>query len=76
MRFDLDIAFIGPDLRVVRVHRMKVEPRGRADVSYMSMAPAQYALEVNAGELEQAGVKEGDRVSLANVPPAKAEDAP
>lgn len=77
MHFDLDIAFIGPDMRVVRVHRMKVEPFGRSEQTYSSMAPAQYALEVNAGELQQAGVKEGDRVAFASVPdPAKADPAP
>ena len=56
----LDIAYIGADLRVVRVASM----RPRTDTSHPSGAPAQYALEVNQGWMAEHGVKEGSVVAF------------
>ena len=59
----IDIAFIGADMRVDKTYQMKPEPPdwvGSED--YCSDQPAQYALEVAGGVLEQAGVKQGDHV--------------
>lgn len=81
MRFcmiPLDIAFIGPDMRVVRMDTMEVEPYGLDQKRYTSGVPAQYALEVPKGALAAAGVQVGDTVEFsANMPaPAKAEPGP
>jgi uncharacterized protein len=73
----IDIAFVDANRRVVKVHTMKVEPRGLERETYSSVDPVQFALEVNAGELGKAGVKEGDSVDFSSVPdPAKAEAGP
>ncbi|HUT58194.1 MAG TPA: DUF192 domain-containing protein [Phycisphaerae bacterium] len=71
----LDIAFIDSNMTVIKIHTMRVEPYGAEQMSYSSLLPAQFALEVNAGELAEAGVKEGDTVAFSSgVPdPAKAE---
>jgi len=60
----LDIAFIDADLKVVRIHTMPVEPDRAGTVRYTSGAPAQYALEVRAGEFESAGIKVGQKVTF------------
>lgn len=73
----LDIAFIGPDMRVMKTYRMAVESDRRGHVLYSSPGPAQYALEAAAGELERAGVKVGDTVRLEGIPEdAKAKADP
>ncbi len=74
----LDIAFIGPDRRVVRMHTMEVEPYGFAEKVYSSGVPMQYALEVPAGELAAAGVRVGDEVTFSPgvAAPAKADPGP
>lgn len=63
----LDIAFLDADHRVVRMHTMAVEPDRAGRVRYRSGRPAQYALEVPAGELTRAGVEVGDRARFAGV---------
>ncbi|MCY2931452.1 MAG: DUF192 domain-containing protein [Planctomycetota bacterium] len=73
---DLDIAFIGPDLRVVKMYTMKVEPGGAAAVTYSSESPAQYVLETEAGALERAGVRAGDVVSFSAAVPEAAKARP
>jgi hypothetical protein len=74
----LDIAFIGPDMRVVKIYTMEVEPYGRDTRLYSSEAPAQYALEVPKGALAAAGVRVGDKVEFSSDMPsaAKAEPGP
>ena len=74
----LDIAFIGPDMRVVKIHMMEVEPYGFDSRLYSSEVPAQYALEVPKGALAAAGVKVGDKVDFSSNMPsaAKAEPGP
>jgi len=71
----LDIAFLDADRRVVAMHTMSVEPDLIGQVAYSSDVPAQYALEVGAGQLARAGVRLGDQAdfSPAVPPPAKAE---
>ena len=66
----LDVAFIDVQGQVVKIHTMPVEPYGLDRAVYSSEKPAQYALEVRAGALAEAGVKIGDRVEFsADVPP-------
>jgi len=78
----LDIAFIGPDLRVIRTDTMLVETDSRArqggGQTYSSHGAAQYVLEVPAGALDAAGVRRGDAVRLLGPIPGatKAEPGP
>jgi uncharacterized membrane protein (UPF0127 family) len=73
---DLDIAFIGPDRRVVQTYTMTVEPDGIGSVAYSSQAPAQWVLETAAGALARAGVAVGDLVSFSSGVPEAAKAAP
>ena len=74
----LDIAFVGPDMRVVKIHTMTVEPDLAGRTAYSSDEPAQYALEVEGGSFEPAGVAVGQLVTFAgDIPEAtKAEHGP
>lgn len=74
----LDIAFIDSNMTIVKIHTMRVEPYGAEQMAYSSYLPAQFAMEVNAGEFAAAGVGEGDRVvfSPSAPDPAKAEPIP
>ena len=74
----LDIAFLDERLEVVAIHTMFVEPYGAEMRVYSSGLSARYALEVNAGELDRAGVKVGDRAvfSQSILRTAKAAPAP
>ena len=75
---DLDIAFIDPNMRVVKMYTMSVEPDLKGNKTYSSEVPAQFALEVAAGTLKQAGIRVGDQVVFSrNIPsPAKAQEGP
>ena len=74
----LDIAFLDADRRVVQIRTMVVEPDLAGRKTYSSLRPAQYALEVPAGELGAAGVNVGDVAEfLGDIPDAaKAEPGP
>jgi hypothetical protein len=73
--FPLDIVFIGPDYKVVRMYTMEPEADRAGRKEYSSVAPAQFALEVREGEVAANHIKPGDQVKFINVPdPAKAED--
>ena len=56
----LDIAFIGPDLRIVDIQRMEPE----VTETYDSAAPAMFALEVRQGWLAEHGWRVGDVVEI------------
>lgn len=71
----LDIAFLDEDLCVVKTHTMQVEPDLAGRETYSSEKPAQYALEVPAGELSAAGVRAGDQAELlGDIPDAAKAD--
>ncbi len=74
----LDIAFIGADLKIVRMATMEVEPDRAGRRIYDSGRPAQYVLEVPAGTLARASIAVGDSVELlGSIPDAtKAEPDP
>lgn len=75
-RVPLDVAFISDRLVVVDVRTMSVEPDpSDPKILYLSQHSYRYALEVAAGELERAGVKIGDRVSLLGAARDAAKDA-
>ncbi len=56
----LDIAFVDRELRIVDIQRM--EPLD--ETTRYSVAPAMYALEMNAGWFEKHGVRVGDRIEF------------
>ncbi len=67
----IDIAFIDSDLRIVKIYTMYPESGGIGRVTYPSVKPAQYALEVAGGLFAQKGVSVGDKVTfLGNIPDA------
>lgn len=73
---DLDIAFIGPDMRVISVHTMRAGPGGDPHATYSPPRPAQYALEVRAGSLAAGGVRPGHRVQFSADIPSAAKASP
>ena len=60
----LDIAFISAEMKVVRILTMPVESDRAGTVRYSSNTPAQYALEVRAGDLARANVTVGQKVTF------------
>ena len=62
----LDIVYLDNTGKVVAIRQMKA----RDETSVSSDAPAQYAIEVNAGAARQAGVKEGTTIFLPDKLPA------
>ena len=70
MRFPVDVAFLSPDLTVVRVARLK--PWRLA----MGGRRARSAVEAEAGSLERWGVRVGDQLEVRHVPNGAAGDVP
>ena len=66
----LDILFIDGEGMVVDIQTMVPEPGVPASdlTIYQSAGPAQYALEVNAGDAERCGIVVGDPVTLELAP--------
>lgn len=58
--FDLDIAYIGADRKIVSVHTMKAMDTNATP----SKGPAMYALEVKAGTFKRLGIAAGMRVDF------------
>jgi len=66
-RIPLDIVYIGAELEIVGWSLDTLPCRTRSCPSYPSGAPAQYVLEVNAGEMERLGVEIGEQVRVGNI---------
>lgn len=66
-RIALDIVYIGPDLRIVAWSLDTPPCRTRNCPNYPSGRPAQYVLEVRAGEMERIGAEIGDPVEFGNL---------
>lgn len=66
-RIPLDIIYIGPELEIVGWSLDTPPCRTRRCPNYPSGAPAQYVLEVNAGEMERLGVEIGEPVRVGNI---------
>ena len=73
-RFDLDLIYMDAEGVVVATHRMKMEkPRQRSESevayydrlpTYDSGKPAQFVLELAAGQIDFLGLKVGDRLDI------------
>jgi len=61
----LDIAFISGDWHIVSIKTMTVwpDPQNQYQKQYSSDKPCKYALEVPAGELKNAGIRVGDKIT-------------
>ncbi len=66
-RIPLDIIYLSPDLEIVAWSLDTPPCRTRNCPSYPSRAPAQYVLEVNAGEMARLGARIGEKVRIGNV---------
>ncbi|MCY4625726.1 MAG: DUF192 domain-containing protein [Chloroflexi bacterium] len=65
----LDIIFVDRDLTVVDVQTMRPEHEIAPDPlpTYISAAPALYAIEINEGLAAECGVEPGDTIELRNL---------
>ena len=60
----IDIIFLDPGGRITAMHEMKVEPEGPPWVRYSSRYPAQFAIELAGGTLDDLQLRLGQRVEL------------
>lgn len=67
-KIPIDIVFIGPNLRVINIYEMQVEPDMIGRVNYDSHLPALYALELAGGSAGLAGIVAGDLVEFTGIP--------
>lgn len=65
MRFPLDMIFVGDDGRVVDIIE-DAQPKGRR---FVSSGTYRYVLELNAGAARSHGIRVGDFLKVAGVPP-------
>ncbi|MCG3179154.1 MAG: hypothetical protein BIFFINMI_01486 [Phycisphaerae bacterium] len=66
--FDIDIAFINAQRKIVTIHTMKVEPPDTPEaylVRYPATADAQFALEVRGGQFARRGIRVGDAAEFS-----------
>lgn len=70
--FDIDVAFLDEDRRIINTHTMTVEPNPNARedqlTDYDSAGPARYVLEVNGGTFARIGAEAGTVVEFMNIP--------
>ena len=66
-RIPLDIIYLDRDLRVVSIVENARPCRRTPCPSYPSRGPAQFVLEVNAGQAAALGLTPGDRVTVGNI---------
>ncbi len=71
---DIDIIFLDPQGRITATHQMRAEPPRRSDEAeaayrsrlprYSSVHPAQFAIELAAGTLQQQNLEVEDKIEL------------
>jgi len=66
-RIPLDIIYLDRNLRVVSISEDTPPCRTRQCPSYPSDGPAQYVLELNAGQAAAIGLDKGDQISVGNI---------
>jgi len=67
-RIPLDIVYLDDELRIVAWSLDTPPCRTRNCPNYPSVRPAQYVLEVNAGQMEALGAAIGDVIEVGNIP--------
>ena len=63
----IDLVYLGPNGRIIRMHHMEVEPAETWQTParlYPSRWPAQFAVELKGGTIDRLGLKVGDRIEL------------
>ena len=63
----IDLIYLDPAGRVIKMHRMEVEPYDRQDddlTHYSSQWPALFAIELRGGSIDRLGIKKGDKIDL------------
>lgn len=71
-KIPLDILYFDPQLKLVSQSRYTPPcSAGDSCPPYPSSGPAQYVLELNAGQAEKLGLKEGDTLTLSKSIPLK-----
>ena len=63
----IDLIFLDPNGRVVRMHQMEVEPPDTPEAAlerYHSRYPAQFAIELKGGTLDELTLHRGDQLDL------------
>jgi len=66
-RIPLDIIYLDSDLQVVSISEDTPPCRTRQCPSYPSTGPAQYVLELNAGQAAAIGLDPGDKITVGNI---------
>lgn len=66
--YPLDIVFLDSRRRVVQTYTMEVEPDRYGSRGYSSVLPAQYALELRAGEITARNIRRGDEATFQDLP--------
>ncbi len=66
-RIALDIIYLDRDFRVVSISADTPPCRTRQCPSYPSTGPAQFVLELNAGQAAMIGLEQGDRIQIGNL---------
>ena len=74
-RIPLDILYLDSELRIVAWSLDTPPCRTRNCPTYPSVRPAQYVLEVNAGEMARLGVEIGDSITVGNLPSLESASA-
>ena len=63
----IDLIYLDAERRVLNTHQMTLEPYGRPDwllTGYDSEGPAQYAIELRGGTLDELNLSPGERVEV------------
>jgi uncharacterized membrane protein (UPF0127 family) len=64
----IDIVFLDPGQRIVKMHAMQVEPYDTPEMElkgYPSQWPAMYAIELAGGTLKKLKLKDGDKIAFS-----------
>ncbi len=67
-RIPLDIIYLDSEMNVVSVSANTPPCRSRQCPGYPSTGPAQYVLELNAGQAQALDLKPGDTLTTGNIP--------
>lgn len=61
---DLDVIYLDATGRIVQILTMEVPEPNAPLIDYSSVWPAQFAIEINAGQAKELGLKNGQKIDL------------